>query len=142
MRISDWSSDVCSSDLAGSICGDTLSAGVRLLMVIVSPFGERCRRSQPIDRYLEIGDAIVLRGRQAPRPHIDLYRRQQQPRHREFGIARAAASDELVFGDTVARVDVCGTLLGDGRLPAVLLPLRGQIVVAQDRKSTRLNSSH
>src|SRR3546814_12041066 len=47
---------------AGSICGDTLSAGVRLLMVIVSPFGERGRRSQPTDRYLEIGDAIFLPG--------------------------------------------------------------------------------
>src|SRR3546814_7625782 len=59
---------------AGSICGDTLSAGVRLLMVIVSPFGERCRRSQPIDRYLEIGDAIVLQiGRASCREVVGQY---------------------------------------------------------------------
>src|SRR3546814_4480316 len=62
---------------AGSICGDTLSAGVRLLLVVVSPFGERCRRSPPIDRSLEIGEAIVLRGLQAPRPHLDPHLRQK-----------------------------------------------------------------
>src|SRR3546814_18190674 len=64
---------------AGSICGDTLSAGVRLLMVIVSPFGERCRRSQPINRYVDIGDAISLPGPQAAPPPFELDIRHQPP---------------------------------------------------------------
>src|SRR3546814_6434859 len=43
-------------------------------------------------------------------------------------------SSDVCSSDLVARVDVCGTLLGDGRLPAVLLPLRGQIVVAHEER--------
>src|SRR5690606_40579791 len=80
------------------------------------------------------------------RSHVDLQRRNDQPRHRERLVARLAHGHEFIFRDAVADVDVVIALVADGCLPLDVASV-GTVVMAHeqprlDRKSTRLNSSH
>src|SRR3546814_11180194 len=73
MRISDWSSDVCSSDLAGVVAAGSF-VGCRaapILALLVSRRERLCRRD---DHHVEVARAQaldVLRGVDKARPHLD-----------------------------------------------------------------------
>src|SRR3546814_5304166 len=102
MRIGDWSSDVCSSDLRGALEGITTSELARLL---------------PLRRKLSwnVFSQVVLQAKMQ-------------------NLARGKSRSELA-----------GTK--QKRLPRsafrnMLQQLRGWIARLEDRKSTRLNSSH
>src|SRR3546814_10486078 len=107
MRISDWSSDVCSSDLAVARSEDALLA----------------RLAAMIDLDLAMtrqGDAVL------------------QP----FGVGDKADLDEHAFEFDLVRFVLVAILVGEaGDLRAVAEHLGGQRR-GEDRKSTRLNSSH
>src|SRR3546814_1676068 len=67
MRISDWSSDVCSSDLLGNIVGDakhlvTAKLGHRLLV------GGRIIDMSSADRLFDAADAVQQTGRAGLHP--------------------------------------------------------------------------
>src|SRR3546814_7396619 len=89
MRISDWSSDVCSSDLGEQACGDFLAVvRLRLLLAVAT-----------IRRPVEHADGVI-----------------------ERVVEQAAAQLHAIV--------------------AVRAELVGQAAFVEDRKSTRLNSSH
>src|SRR3546814_7106833 len=68
MRISDWSSDVCSADLGGSVL-------------------------QRVEGHLEIADAVVLGFRQGAGADIGLHRGDDQRRHRQGGKSEEHTSE-------------------------------------------------
>src|SRR3546814_6840664 len=127
MRISDWSSDVCSSDLlACRIDGkreDYVGVVERLLEVIHMI-------AQP-------GEAMRLdHGNDAPRP--DALARSGE-HGADFDRVVAVIVDDR--HDTLTRRDLAD--LGEAALDArETVEARGDLVVGKDRKSTRLNSSH
>src|SRR3546814_994490 len=136
MRISDWSSDVCSSDLPPQALARILRRRVAAPCTIVS-IGQQARK---VDRRFE---------RTANR-----FRRIHEDRRdagaigkfrNEAGTDDRAATERNQLGDLVTR------FLG-GRVRA-LLDLQAELLlefgergqsaaVTEDRKSTRLNSSH
>src|SRR3546814_8112707 len=133
MRISDWSSDVCSSDLLGSEF--VLRRGRRELLqlqlqLVEQPclaFGVRPveRASELLDLELEMGDQRRAAG-------------QVRLRIGRLGLRRQA---RLALGDDHR---VGGGKIGGKRLGGGLHDRDGitSIAVCKDRKSTRLNSSH
>src|SRR3546814_9936084 len=125
LRISDWSSDVCSSDLA-----DGLSAHQR-----VEDAGCRAHRG------LDGGAAVLLAAGEVAR---------QQDVERIGGLEQQLAAESVVVLVVVLVVGA-RAVAGAHVHPAVALALGGvhaersrvtQGVVVADRKSTRLNSSH
>src|SRR3546814_3362915 len=130
MRISDWSSDVCSSDLATSSPDPALLQERRALrkrgaLFLSGPFGERRQAHQ--DR---VDIAAGLEPEQSPAVVDEV----------EFGIAPAPDQLRLALG------------LGEGQAHAAAHDLREDVeerladrlrqLEIADRKSTRLNSSH
>src|SRR3546814_976557 len=113
MRMSDWSSDVCSSDLVRDDLAD-------MLMDLLTLWSEICR----IDRALE-GRAV-----------LDRELAGQVRRTAAFPLAsdvdHAARSAAGIF---VAYILLCGLWLATGWH-------QGPNAVLIDRKSTRLNSRH
>src|SRR3546814_9819735 len=114
MRISDWSSDVCSSDLANSFkqTPKRLSSGAHLLFEILDDSLEKALGGQPVlvgaDQQREIfGHLAALDGRDA-----DLFKVVGEFRHLGRAVELAAMLESA----------------GPGK--------------DRDRKSTRLNSSH
>src|SRR3546814_10770767 len=120
MRISDWSSDVCSSDLR-------FRFGVRFVTA------KAHLADDPADAALHIAagmrDAPVPRARQYRCQMRGFGRRQLCRRMMEVGLRRRL--------DTVD----AGTEFGDVEIDLENALLRPQCF-DQDRKSTRLNSSH
>src|SRR3546814_6305243 len=117
MRISDWSSDVCSSDLAEETSrgqARTAEAGPVALVTRVQ------------------GDAVV--GRRV----VHLVHRGVLVA--EIDLAEGALRVQIRLVDLVARVAVSLELNVDAELDAVVQ--RGRADEVEDRKSTRLNSSH
>src|SRR3546814_3631576 len=107
MRISDWSSDVCSSDLAGrndSLNRDALEKNARLLESVLEDFGVR-------------GEIVKVR----PGPVVTRYELEPAP--------GTKTSRVVGLADDIAR-----------SMSAV--SVRVAVVPGEDRKSTRLNSSH
>src|SRR3546814_10049352 len=116
MRISDWSSDVCSSDLAAAV--ELLQAGEgNVGDVEVQPHADRVGRDEIIDlARLEHRD-LRIAGPGAERTHDD---------------RRAASETAQHLGD---RIDLLGRVSDDRRA-------LGGPRQLQDRKSTRLTSSN
>src|SRR5690606_25700019 len=56
-------------------------------------------RSEKIERNLQVAHAVVLRRRQPPAAHVDLYGRQQQRGHVQGPVARLAHGDVLGLAD-------------------------------------------
>src|SRR3546814_4963125 len=119
MRISDWSSDVCSSDLASTADGRTVGVhgqyrpdkGIDWLLATLARLDRRFERLE-----------IAGRGWAAapwPRSLLDRY--------------------DLVDLGQVPREDLPVTI---GRWGLALAPFDGPPTDGRDRKSTRLNSSH
>src|SRR3546814_5418754 len=70
MLISDWSSDVCSSDLACFVTQATLSAGIRELETLIGiTLVERTRR---VVRFTPLGDRIAAKARRVIREAEEL----------------------------------------------------------------------
>src|SRR3546814_5128821 len=115
MRISDWSSDVCSSDLAGVVAAGSF-VGCRaapILALLVSRRERLCRRD---DHHVEVARAQaldVLRGVDKARPHLDAEAAQIEEEGQENPLLALIAVEELEAEASPG-----------------------------DRKSTRLNSSH
>src|SRR3546814_5596755 len=107
MRISDWSSDVCSSDLCADIGAPTSSCWAQ---AHASKLTRRPRRSTP-------GDAEIGPEAQALRSGL--------------GVDRGAGL-QLVLRSALGDAD------HGGAQQAAVLDVTG----GEDRKSTRLNSSH
>src|SRR3546814_2859505 len=108
MRISDWSSDVCSSDLHHH--------ADELLVLVMMVEGEFDQPLQRLDRRQALG--VELRLAFA---------------HQPVGVLEGAQIEALLFAEIVIDHALAGARA------------RGDLVDAragQDRKSTRLNSSH
>src|SRR3546814_6823035 len=135
MRISDWSSDVCSSDLRGTGCGSGRAhprpGAERLLLHAASPYADSpahgshqqpCHHPPAADR----SGGVRLSGRR---------------RTREWVEGRPFAFDDTIeheaWNDSPAMRAV---LIFDVWNPHLTEEEQG--IVAEDRKSTRLNSSH
>src|SRR3546814_5809859 len=112
MRISDWSSDVCSSDLSAGTGSDHLREKDGLWAVLLW-LNILARRRQPVREILA--------------QHWRDYGRDYYTRHDYEGVDKAAA--EALMDDLRARL---------ARLPGQ----RFAGLTVRDRKSTRLNSSH
>src|SRR3546814_5974026 len=135
MRISDWSSDVCSSDLAVDVDPAAFEYPVLIVDRQARPGGER-RADFPVARHDEF---------LAPPVEQEIACPPRRPRSRDDrpGIAQpdiAERLDEYLH----TRIDERG---GDVRLPRIVdhqphLFAAAAVVDGIDRKSTRLNSSH
>src|SRR3546814_7961345 len=120
MRISDWSSDVCSSDLAVLSGEDTLFP----LHLVAGARGD-----------------IVVTASVLPRPWLDMYAKLRDGKldealalHRSLMPLLSLAFSETNPGPLKSVMDLVGV-----DAPHVLRPLTSP---ESDRKSTRLNSSH
>src|SRR3546814_2705537 len=122
MRISDWSSDVCSSDLDGEAVKSSLTAAFKRghggFQLCKEGPGPGC-----VERCVEACTHPALGKRQALSLKIDRAGRDRNP--------RAGSTRIAVCAD-----DICGH--GD---PRQIISRRLCVGVSLDRKSTRLNSS-
>src|SRR3546814_8620516 len=140
MRISDWSSDVCSSDLA-EVSGETLAR---------STLGD-WRPGTPVnfERPLKLGDELgghvvsghvdggaLVRSRQTEQGSLRLVV-QAPPELAKFIASKGSVA---LYGVSLTVNEVDGTAFGVNIIPhtAEVTTLGAR----QDRKSTRLNSSH
>src|SRR3546814_6628193 len=105
MRISDWSSDVCSSDLTAQL-RDAMSDLPLQTPDALRPLAQQCERQ----RYSPLTEPALL---------LDL---------------NASASSDALFQDWLRTLPA--PVIGVGPTDAVLAD------ACEDRKSTRLNSSH
>src|SRR3546814_7554283 len=138
MRISDWSSDVCSSDLDG---------GVTTLANISGPFAGGAVRglAVPVDVHFSRSGAISIEGREGC---VDMRFAQLDIGGVRLGATRLPLCSRR--GDTLFAIDGRGQL--SGNVGAARIALNGSLNDAPlavaaadirlDRKSTRLNSSH
>src|SRR3546814_7641368 len=117
MRISDWSSDVCSSDLADRAqVADIYAYATRLILAI----------ALPLAAVLAAGSASLL----------GLFGHQAQIAQGALVILLFARALEAVLGISLPVLQVVAAFRD--QLTASIVG----VVVAVDRKSTRLNSSH
>src|SRR3546814_4188523 len=122
MRISDWSSDVCSSDLAHELALHVELRDGRPIGIVFNALAD-LRVLEHVDR-LE-GDAEMVEDRHRARRKTTL-RKKSGALHEE---------DDVVLAD-----DLVEAGFGVGH---IFNPHSGIAVVSwRDRKSTRLNSSH
>src|SRR3546814_1304660 len=135
MRISDWSSDVCSSDLA-----DAVANGHRLAVERVD-FGVRERDggiesgaevdpAGGIARAVEFGALLGERNERVSGAHVALVVRAMLGK---IGVELGAHRSRGRLALEPRAVGLLGTRRDDRVLP---------MLREQDRKSTRLNSSH
>src|SRR3546814_7789582 len=112
MRISDWSSDVCSSDLA------------KRLHPFPAQFGEKAGGMRDKRRFTGLA-ALGNRGEEG---RIGFYQKPLtgQARRRILKVARVLERHDPRYGDKKTEFQ----------------SLVGEILAGGDRKSTRLNSSH
>ena len=66
------------------------------------------------------------------RPHIDLDRRQDQPRHVQRLVPLGPHFYKFILTDPVMSVNIALPLLGNGGLPDIFTPALGQIVMAHE----------
>src|SRR3546814_10211649 len=130
MRISDWSSDVCSSDLSGA----AVAGGVGLVVV----------RSGVQDRRRPIGieQRILALGERGGR---NLLLQRTRTRRRHFDVRQVAhvLALRVILAMLLARGVPVAFRAGEARSLALADGVEMESVVARlDRKSTRLNSSH
>src|SRR3546814_8150751 len=118
MRISDWSSDVCSSDLVKDTTPAALEALHELGFRIVMATGDNERTARAVAGRLSIDE---IRADVLPEDKARIIRELQAE-----GSKVAMAGDGVNDAPALAQADV-GIAMGTG---------------AEDRKSTRLNSSH
>src|SRR3546814_390980 len=171
MRISDWSSDVCSSDLPGSAPGWELLINLPSSCWLLQAPGVDDRRFRLPDGGLidprKVGEAAEFRGHGHPVVGLGQHRRLAGDLVAQHGEAVAGAHGEGIEAvevlepglERLAEAGAFAQSIGEiaGRHLAVVIglllqaavpqPLAQVIVVAeravmQDRKSTRLHSSH
>src|SRR3546814_7305822 len=111
MRISDWSSDVCSSDLTGAVGGARYAETTLRLSRVIELGGKREARQA-------LGNAEVLRQRNL----ADTAKLEIASRTTARYVAVAAAQQQLEFARERVKL--------------------AEQTRAEDRKITRLNSSH
>src|SRR3546814_1726093 len=125
MRISDWSSDVCSSDLLAQVPGD---AGAAQHRAGHAP-GKRLFRRDHADAHgALLPDAIV---RQQDLVFVDALREVLREGFQVIEHRTLAPGVEALELAALAPLRL-----------AVLRHAFGQVAIDADRKSTRLNSSH
>src|SRR3546814_9677949 len=149
MRISDWSSDVCSSDLGGRrvpwSCRalprgiGALRPGLQSVQIIDGPLR--------VGGGLEDGPLVVLQDLE-PGGHIGGMIRADLWRDTEVGAekSRADLGDQLLAGVAFVAPPLAPQIAVEpGRVARPVGELMGQgrrVALRIDRKSTRLNSSH
>src|SRR3546814_1611720 len=121
MRISDWSSDVCSSDL-----------------IVLAPVAD-VDQGVVQRRAIVAGESIAVAQRVRGGEHVRRNELVQQAL--EFGIRESDAIQRLKL---LAEVVLQGSAVANVRAQRVLevAELFDQLLLDGDRKSTRLNSSH
>src|SRR3546814_54229 len=156
MRISDWSSDVCSSDLLGLVAASILPT-ISLLVNSMTASGRSVKAVDELEHELQsamdalfmlfgcVGIAVVALVSLATQPAAILTR-----------IPYLTSEILPRLGQTVVVGASAITLMRIGTIPAILrrsLSVRHRIAIdearrktlekaPEDRKSTRLNSSH
>src|SRR3546814_6455145 len=135
MRISDWSSDVCSSDLLPQLGHVEGLVDLALIGCAVAEISDAdpavpgvfvLERQPRADRHLRADDAVPAVEPVLHREHV----------HRAALAARNAGGAAGEFGHDDLGVDAIGQPM------AVVAITSDDAVLAEDRKSTRLNSSH
>src|SRR3546814_1515248 len=136
MRISDWSSDVCSSDLAGGIDSTVINGG------IINNYGSNARLGASDWMVVEAdesdGSFLRLDGTIAVVTNID-------PEHLDHYGSFDAIKDAFVeFIENVPFYGAAMLCLDHPEVQAIIPRIRDRRIVTYglDRKSTRLNSSH
>src|SRR3546814_6556867 len=134
MRISDWSSDVCSSDLAQMIAANprkraTFGRGIGILAIVDPPMLGR-----GVERVATALDVVIARDLIL----VDAAPVLVLPRALHVGII-GAVLDMAATLDHQHLEPALGEFLGG---PAAAHPRTDDDGVEGDRKSTRLNSSH
>src|SRR3546814_3689428 len=123
MRISDWSSDVCSSDLSGDL---RLWRVVEVVEAVDDYFKQvSVKEAQKLQPGAVVGDYIV-----DPLPPI------------EFGRIQAQASKQIIFQKVRDAERERQFEEFKDRVGEVITGVVKRVEFGQDRKSTRLNSSH
>src|SRR3546814_3200177 len=125
MRISDWSSDVCSSDLIKSEVGSELRGYV--LDLRNNPGGLLDQAVEVSDAFIDQGEIVSTRGRAAD----DTQRFNSTPGDLADGLPVVV----LINGGSASASEIVAGALQDHRRAIVM-------GTKSDRKSTRLNSSH
>src|SRR3546814_8692473 len=133
MRISDWSSDVCSSDLAKQERTVPASTQVPRDAVQIDHAITRCHRQSTV----ETGPAI-LHGLALPTTLDLALRARPEPARGQLRCAGTHTAADVVTGDNQVRAAVVLAAQDDMSVRVVGVP----VIDRQDRKSTRLNSSH
>src|SRR3546814_1611277 len=126
MRISDWSSDVCSSDLAAWAGNVEVLAAPDLLSLLNHFKGSAllpAPRPGEVEAPVRVVDLAQVKG--------------QETAKRALEIAAAGGHNLLMAGPPGA-----GKSLMAACLPGILPDLTPAEALEVDRKSTRLNSSH
>src|SRR3546814_4559180 len=116
MRISDWSSDVCSSDLTGAALGKAAPAGIG-------------RGAAEIEKLVEAERVEAVRRNLGARPEDD------------EGLDRCEIGGKGLGKVDEARVDEQDAVPGLVRDPGQLVAREARIERVRVRTSTRLNSS-
>src|SRR3546814_10051561 len=130
MRISDWSSDVCSSDLLRGIAADTFAGDLHQLdhALRIDDEGRAIGEALAIAQDIEIGrERVVL---VAEHEEIDLADRGRAVMPRLVAEMRVGRDAVYLDAHLLERRIDAGQILEFGRADE------------GDRKSTRLNSSH
>src|SRR3546814_5784676 len=115
MRISDWSSDVCSSDLANGVFNDTSGSLSAYVAAALGLSGQQF--NTPAEQQLFIGSILPKSGDTDAQIENKLGRLEELLNNADHTSANLLGIEPGIFGEK---------LVGEG----------------EDRKSTRLNSSH
>src|SRR3546814_764603 len=148
MRISDWSSDVCSSDLAINLYLQRFNAGFRIAGV--APVNARAGSSCTYN--VVINNQPVAIGAGKPGPGAPSFRNTLSAGDRNtlaLAFFFASLDQDPDLANKIVVIDDPITSLDDHRSLTTVQEMRRLaertaqvIVLSQDRKSTRLNSSH
>src|SRR3546814_6111204 len=139
MRISDWSSDVCSSDLGpGQMIAVDLKEGrlyhdreLKDKVAALRPFGKWQKKITSLDGVLRSG-----RGEKAVMAREALRRRQ-------VAVGWSMEDLEMILHPMVEdQKEAVGSMGDDSPIAVLSVKYRGLHHFFRDRKSTRLNSSH
>src|SRR3546814_1039288 len=142
MRISDWSSDVCSSDLPAAV--DRSLAALRRFraLSVQARASDIYVLATAAAREASNGPDFIRQAEAILGCPIEVLTGEEEARYSALGVIGGFHDPDGIAGDlgggSLELIDVKGERFGRGMTP----PLGGLRLSETDRKSTRLNSSH